>query len=142
MPSLIRLPRSAPKVIVWMGRWGRGKTGGKLANARGRQNCCLAFACKQLHGVSYRNMRLHDMPHSVLHIRPGEANGLRSKQVASSPLLTKRPFHGTHLDSKLSKQAAKINDNFNITDVVRKRKLRDLFAASGIRLVFKPGRGD
>lgn len=117
------------KVRVSIKKWLRGGKSNSgetaLLNSAG-QMCCLGFACRQL-GIPKKQILHVSMPATVL-LRDGTLSKLKN-----SPLIGK---HG--LNSRLSLDAADINDNQHINDKSRMTKLRALFKRKGHKIVFVP----
>ena len=106
-------------------RWARGEGMGSLLNEQ-KKSCCLGFACLAA-GISVKDIAGQSMPDSI---------GVRI------PLLTELYKHSEtkkHLvTTRLSDKAAEINDDQEISDRVRERKLKSLFKQHDVEIGFVP----
>lgn len=113
------------QVTIDRQRWGRGKTGGKLAD-RNRQNCCcLSFVSNQLYGVSWNDMRCKSMPSSVKNVDPTRC-----------PLLVQKGDFNHGISTDLAGDASGVNDSVTTSDQSKESRIIALFAKAGIKIVF------
>jgi hypothetical protein len=115
------------RITVSRRRWLRGGDG-ELLNKSGKM-CCLGFGVRQC-GVKAKDIRGLSMPSRI-------ARPARTKALLDSPLMVVDELYWAS-NSKLSDDAASINDNDKIVDKEREKQLRSLFRAHGHQIVFVP----
>jgi hypothetical protein len=105
-----------------------------LATAPGYKGkmCCLGFACRQL-GQKAADITNVEYPQDI-------NEEAMTQALIDSGLVEKRTFTGgvTYHGSNLTRAAATINDDPDISDRDRERQLRTLFKAHGHQIVFVP----
>lgn len=104
------------EVLIDRRKWYRGGNS-QLRLLNGKQ-CCLGFACRVL-GAKAKDILNEGLPGCLDIEMPG----------------LNRPLLGGFRDTEFSEKAAIVNDNPNITDNAREKKLKALARASGF--IFK-----
>lgn len=122
-----------PTVVVDVDKWCRGGKGGKsaLLNEEGNK-CCLGFATEQL-----ADCKLPAPERVGFFGTPVSYSRYAGKSV---PLLTEGWSSRSYIHSPGLGEMMGVNDDPNITDSTRMRKLRALAKKAGFKFSFKGAR--
>lgn len=107
--------------LVERSTWGTGRDGKKLLTMEGNM-CCLGFVCHQA-GVRKSKLKDMDFPENLI----GDLD-------AVSFLL--KEVKGNLVNRKWVERAAQINDDTDIEDDEREKKLISIFKKNGYTLTF------
>ena len=109
------------EIVISRRRWGRGLSGGSLRSSETGLQCCLGFVCHAF-GVPLFDIEGREMPDSLTG---------RQKRKLPDWLLSNAAGSAAH-------KAARINDNYSLTDEKREARIMAIFKRHGLRAVFKP----
>lgn len=115
------------RFVVSRARWMRGQEDAQLLDNHDRM-CCLGFVCEQ-----------RGLPREMLLGTPDPGWLMPGETGPVDGLLTVRGATGTPRDrcTALASDAIVVNDDDEIDDAERERRLSALFAAHGYEMVFE-----
>lgn len=111
------------KFIVSRKRWATGRDAGKLMHGD-RKMCCLGFCMRQL-GAKAKDIQGLAMP-----------SDLNWPEETPFTKMVNLPWDDG--DTELSEKASNINDDPELTNPEREKRLRKLFKEYGHTIVFRP----
>ena len=120
-------PKKLKRIEISRKRWmrGTGLNGSYLRHPKTGKQCCMGFDCRA-HGFSIEQIRGLGMPAALIERIPG-----LTKKVVSC--YGNVEYSG---NTEVAKELAAVNDDDNITDEVRERKVKSIGKRIGRNYVF------